>query len=139
MSPSRNVIFGRANDVGYQHTAQARVHDRLGVARGQPRIADAAEERLDRGEIDRDNVGRDLAVSLTMTMRGCCGIRCFDEAKACATRLVVPIGHVFDPVLVLDFKTPAVRFGHALGRCAADVVVVHKDWHSGSSLDMLRC
>ena len=93
------------------------------------RIADTTEERLDRGKIDRDDVGGDFAMGLAVHVRGGGRIGRFHQAKAGATRLVVPIGHVFDPILVLNFQIPAMRFGDVLSRSAAHVVAVHEDRH----------
>jgi len=61
--------LGRANDVGEQDCAQPGIHFRGRGARSRPGIADAAEERLDRGEIDRDNVGCDFAMRLAVGAR----------------------------------------------------------------------
>jgi hypothetical protein len=66
--------FGRADDVGHQHAAQSRIHVRPGVACGQAGIADSAEESLDRGEVDRDDVGRHPAMGLAVNVRCSRGI-----------------------------------------------------------------
>jgi hypothetical protein len=70
-------------------------------------------------------------MGLAVNVRGGRGVGRFHKAKAGAAIRVVPIGHVFDPVLVLDLEIPAVRFCHILGRSAAHVVAVHEDRHGG--------
>ncbi len=75
------------------------------------RVGDAAEERLNRGEVDRNNFGGDLAVRLTMNLRRGRGIRRVNQAEPGAALGIKPIGQIFDPVLVLDFEVLAMRFG----------------------------
>ena len=52
-----------------------------GAPGGRARIADAAEERLDGGEIDRNDGVGDLAVRLAMDALGGRGVRRMDEAE----------------------------------------------------------
>src|ERR1700733_8451403 len=129
-SPSRTVIAVEPT-IGHQNAAQSGIHLGRDTARGQARIADASEECLDRGEINRDDVGGNLAVGLAVDKRGSLGIRRFHQAKAGAARLVVPIGHVFDAVFVLDGQIPSMRFGYSLGCGAVHIVAIHKDRHGG--------
>jgi len=70
-------------------------------------------------------------VGLAVDKRGSLGIRRFHQAKAGAARLVVPIGHVFDAVFVLDGQIPSMRFGYSLGCGAVHIVAIHKDRHGG--------
>ena len=51
---------------------------------------------------------------------------------------VVPVSHVFDPELVLDFEVFTMRFGDILGGQTLHVVAVHEVWHLRSvSFDVL--
>jgi hypothetical protein len=71
--------LGRADDVGEHNGAQPGIH--LG-GRGTRRrfgIADTAEERLDCGKINRDDVGRDLAMSLAMDPLGGGRVGCVNQ------------------------------------------------------------
>src|SRR5438067_875158 len=56
-------------------------------------------------------------------------VRRIDEAEIGAALVVEPIGHVLDPVSLLDFEVFAVRLGDAFGGHAGHVVAIHKDWH----------
>src|SRR5215472_1825723 len=67
---------------------------------------------------------------LTMHARGSFGVRGIDETEASGPLGVIPIGHVFDPVLVLNFKVLAVRFRNVLRRRSAHIVAVHEDRHA---------
>ena len=123
--PRRHL--GRTDDVGEHDGAQPRINRRRGGSRRCARIADSAEERLDRGEIDRhDRVG-DLAMRFTMDSLGGGGVGRVDQTEGGAALLVEPIGHVFDPVPVLDVDIPAVGLGDLLCRRAAQVMAVNED------------
>src|SRR6478672_2532316 len=67
---------------------------------------------------------------LTMHARGCFSIRGIDETEASGPLGVIPIGHVFDPVLILNFQVLAVRFRNVLRRRSGHVVAVHEDRHA---------
>ena len=86
-------------------------------------IADAAEECLDSGKIDRNDGVGDFTMRLTMDSLGGFGVRRMDEAERGAIPLVEPIGHVFYAVSVLNVDVPAVRLGDILrlrGRAGRD-------------------
>ena len=57
------------------------------------------------------------------------GVRRMNEAEGGSAILVKPIGHVFDPVAVLNVDVRPVRLGDVLSLQAAQVVAVHVDWH----------
>jgi len=65
--PRRHL--GRTDDVGEHDGAQSGIPFRDGGTRRRFRIADAAEERLNRSKIDRDDVGRNFSVRLS---KGAC-------------------------------------------------------------------
>ncbi len=109
------------------HVGSNRTRCRLG-------IADATEERLHRGEIDRDNVGRDFAMRLAVHPLGSCGVGRVDQAEIGTALLVEPVGHVLDPVSVLDFEILAMRLSDAFGGQAVHVVTIHEDRHGGLHL-----
>jgi hypothetical protein len=67
---------------------------------------------------------------LAMHARGSFGIRSIDETKASGPLGVIPIGHIFDPILILNFQVLEVRFRNVLCRRSAHVVAVHEDWHT---------
>ena len=105
------------------------VHGGRRRARGRARIADAAEERLDGGKIDRNDGVGDFTMRLTMDSLGGRGVRRMDEAEGGAIVLVEPIGHVFYAVSVLNVDVPAVRLGDIVRLHAAQVVAVHENRH----------
>ena len=96
------------------------------------RFADAAEESLHGGKIDRDDGVGDFAMGFTMDALGGSGVRRMDEAEGGAVVLVEPIGHVFDAVSVLNIDVPAVRLGHIVRLQAAQIMAVHVDRHAPS-------
>jgi hypothetical protein len=100
--------LGRTDDVGEHDGPQSGIHSR-GRARGRARIADAAEERLDGGKIDRNDGVGDCAVRLTMDALGGLRIRRMDEAEGGAILLIEPIGNVFYAVSILNVDVPTVR------------------------------
>src|SRR5207302_5198033 len=97
-----------------------------------------AEERLDCSEINRDDVGRDFAMRLSMHPLSGSHVRRIDQAEIGAALVVEPVGHVLDPVSPLDFEVFAVRLGDAFGGHAGHVVAIHKDWHEGLLLPFAR-
>ena len=93
------------------------------------RIADAAEECLDGGEIDRNDGVGDFSMRLTMDSLGGGWVGRMDEAEGGAIVLVEPIGHVFHPVSVLNVDVPAVRLGDVIRAQTAQVMAVHVNRH----------
>ena len=121
--------LGRTDDVGEHDGPQSGIHGGSRCARCRARIADAAEERLDGGKIDRNDGVGDFTMRLTMDSLGGRGVRCMDEAEGGAILLVKPIGHVFYAVSVLNVHVPAVRLGDVVRPQAAQIVAVHKNRH----------
>ena len=119
----------RADDVGEHDGAQAGIHGRRGNPRNCPGIADAAEERLNRGKIDRDNGIGDFAVRLSMDSLGGGRVGRMDETEGGAILLIEPISHVFDPVPVLNIDVPAVSLGDILRLRSPQVVAIHEYRH----------
>ena len=73
--------LGRTDNVGEHDGPQPGVHGGSDCARGRARIADAAEERLDGGKIDRNDGVGDFTMRLTMDSLGGRGVRRMDEAE----------------------------------------------------------
>ena len=121
--------LGRTDNVGEHDGPQPGVHGGSRCARGRARIADAAEERLDGGKIDRNDGVGDFTMRLTMDSLGGRGVRRMDEAEGGAILLVKPIGHVFYAVSVLNVHVPAVRLGDILRLRSTQVVAVHENRH----------
>src|SRR5580658_5254841 len=71
--------LGRPDDVGEHDCSQPGVYGGRGCARGRAWIADAAEERLDRSKIDRNDGIGDFTMRLTMDSLGGRGVRRMDE------------------------------------------------------------
>ena len=126
--------LGRTDNVGEHDGSQPRIDGGRGRARGCARIADAAEERLDRGKIDRNDGVGDFAMRFAMDSLGGGGVRRMDEAEGGAVVLVEPIGHVFDAVSILNVDIPAMRLGDIVRLHAAHVMAVHVDRHAIPSL-----
>ena len=125
LKPRRHL--GRTDDVGEHDGAQSGIDRGRSRIAGRPRIADPAEERLDGDKVDRNDRVGDLAMRLTMDLL--CGslIGRMDEAKGGAVSLVEPVGHILDPVPVLDVDIPAVRLGDVRLLHSTQVVAVHED------------
>ena len=88
--------LGRTDDVGEHDGPQPGIHRGRSRARRRARIADAAEERLDGGKIDRNDGVGDCAMRLTDgRARRSCVIRRMDEAEGGAILLVEPISQWF--------------------------------------------
>jgi hypothetical protein len=73
--------LGRTNYVGEHDGPQPRVHGGLRCTRGRAWIADAAEERLDGGKIDRNDGVGDFTMRLPMDSLGGGRVRRVDEAE----------------------------------------------------------
>ena len=137
-SPSR-VVSSVEPTMSVTSTARSPVSIAGGrTARVEPRIANTAEERLDRGEIDRNDVGGDFAMRFAVDVRRRRRVGRIDQAEAGAAVRVKPIGHVFDPVFVLNLEVLAMRFGDILGRHIAHVVAVHENRHGGAHSLLIR-
>jgi hypothetical protein len=124
--------LGRADDIGEHHRTQPGIDRRGHGIRIHFRIADAAKERLDQGEVDRDDVGRDLSMRLTVNALGGRRIGCLNQAEIGATIAIEPVSHVFDPVPILDIEVLVVRRRNVLRGHAVHVVTIDEDWHTNS-------
>ncbi len=122
--------LGRTDDVGEHDGSQPGIHGGRGRARGCLRIVDAAEERFDGSKIDRNDGVGNCAMRLAVDSFGGRWVRRMDEAEGRAFALIEPIGHVFDPVSVLNVDVPAMRLGDILRLHAAHVMTVHVDRHA---------
>jgi hypothetical protein len=96
---------------------------------GAARIADAAEERLDGGRIDRNDRVGDRAMRLAMDLFCGRGVRRMDKAERGPVIFVEPISHVFYAVSVLNVDVPATRLCDVVRLQAAQVVAVHENRH----------
>jgi hypothetical protein len=121
--------LGRTDNVGEHDGPEPGVHGGRRCARGRAWIADAAQERLDGGKIDRNDGVGDLTMRLTMDELGGGGVRRMDEAEGGAIVFVELIGHVFYAVSILDVDIPAVRLRDVARLQAAQVVAVHENRH----------
>jgi hypothetical protein len=117
------------DNVGEHDCPQPGVHGGHRCARGRAWIADAAEERLDGSQIDRNDGVGDFPMRLTMDQRGGGGVWDMDEAERGAIVLVEPIGHVFYAVSTLYVDIPAVRPGDIIRLQPAQVMTVHENRH----------
>ena len=123
--PRRNL--GRTNDVGEHYGAQPRIHRPRGGGWGCARVADATEERLNRGKIDRNDDASDFAMCLTTDSLGGGRIWRINKAEAGATLLVEPVSHILDPVPTLDLEVLAVRVNDIHLLQASHVVAIHEN------------
>ena len=132
--------LGRPDDVGEHHGAKSGIDGRRRRAAcgRRKRIADASEERLDRGEVDRDDGAGDPTMRVPMDALGRGGVRGMDEAEAGAALFVEPVGDVLDALAVLDFQVAAAGLGDVLMRQPAHVVAIHEDRHARRSASMPR-
>ena len=89
--------LGRTDDVGEHDGPQPGVYGGGGRTWCRARIADAAEERLDSGKINRNDGVGDFTMGLTMDPLGGRGVRRMDEAEGGAILLIEPIGLYFTP------------------------------------------
>src|SRR5262245_32603744 len=93
------------------------------------RMADAAKKGFDHGEVDRNDLRRDFAVSLPVDPLGSGHIGGINQAKPGTADVVEPVGHIVDPVLALHLEVPAVRGGNRFRGHVAHLVSVHKYRH----------
>ena len=74
--------LGRTDDVGEHDGPQSEIHGGSRCARCRARIADAAEERLDGGKIDRNDGVGDFTMRLTINRSAVAGSGAWTRQKA---------------------------------------------------------